>query len=405
MDTGWSVAFASMVGLTVGAYSMGTLMQPLLQEPMMKEFGWTRAQYFGAQLPASILGAVCMPLIGRAADQWGLRRIHLPGVLAYGLVLMLMSTLNGSTGQWYAFMLLMSAFAMFQSPPLYAKAVSAWMDKNRGMGLGVAMTGNALGAVVVPPIAGYLLMEYGWRDMRIAEGFMVILIAFPAIYFFIKEPFAPLSKQTKEQRVTNAVPGHTVREGLATYAFWVQVLAFFLIGGATIAMMSNMVNVLRDHGFDNAPYLVASILIPAIGAGQFAGRFLSGYLLDRFQTPKIGVAVILLAFLGVGALDLGHTLPLLAGGAFFLGLGLGADLEVAAYFSSRFFGMKNFGSLYSLIFGPFIIGNGVGGLAMGWARDHFGNYDNGVVAAEVAFLLAGLLIFLLPPYVYKRAAH
>ncbi len=404
IDTGWQVALASMVGLTVGAYSMSTLMQPLLLEPLTQEFHWSRAQYFGAQLPAAILGAVVMPLLGRAADQWGLRRVHLPGVIGYGLVLILLSTLNGSQGQWYAYTLLLSAFAMFQSPPLYAKAVSAWMDKNRGIGLGVATTGNALGATIVPPIAIYLLAHYGWRDMRIAEGFMVMLVAFPAIYFFIKEPFAPLSQQNAEQRAANVIPGHSVREGLKMSSFWLLVLAFFLIGASTVSMLSNFVPLLRDHGFENAPAVTGYLLL-GVGWGQFGGRIISGWMLDRYQTPKVAIVLILLAFIGVGLVALGTSVPVVVAGAAFLGLGLGAELQVAAYFSGRFFGMKNFGSLYSFIFGAFIIGNAVGGLTMGWIRDHFGSYNYGVAGAEISFLVSCLCFFLLPQYVYKRPSR
>jgi MFS family permease len=128
-------------------------------------------------------------------------------------------------------------------------------------------------------------------------------------------------------------------------------------------------------------------------------------MLDRYQTPKVGIVLILFAFAGVGVIALVHNVVLLVVGALLLGLGLGAELQVAAYFASRLFGMKNFGSLYSLIFGPFIIGNAVGGLTMGWIRDHFGSYDYGVMASEIAFLLACLCFFVLPPYVYKRAAQ
>ena len=188
VTTGWVVVAASIAALTVGSTGILSYAHNIFLKPMTEEFHWTRAQYFFPFTVAGVLGALLPPFIGRAADRWGIKRVLLPGVIAFALATMNLALLNGSAPQFFVFAILSSATAMFQSPPLYSKAVSAWFDRNRGLALAIAMTGSALGGVLIPPFATVLVQNFGWRTARVALGVAVLLIAVPAVWFGIEEP-------------------------------------------------------------------------------------------------------------------------------------------------------------------------------------------------------------------------
>lgn len=394
----WVVALASAAGLTVGAGAVNSQVQSLFLGPVTQEFHWTRGQFFIVSIPATMLAAVVMPLLGMAADRWGIRRVHIPGIIAYGLMNMALIFLNGSMIQYLSFMLIHSVFAMWQSPPLYAKATSAWADRRRGLALAICMAGNGIGNFITPPICYWLIANYGWRGGRIGMGLLVILVAVPAVYFFIKEP----PKRTTQADLLAAQEGMSGREAIRTSTFWVLLVITFLTGGATVGITANLVTMLKDNGVDMQ---IGAWILSGIAIGQIGGRFAFGWLLDRFHTPKVGALMILCVIGGIGLLYVSTSLVGLAAGALLHGVGGGVELEIAAYYGSRYFGMKNFGQIYGYLFGGYIVGLAVGQTTVGALSDVAHNYSLSVMAVEAAAILSLLLVFTLGPYRFKPRTH
>ncbi len=390
----WVVAVAAAAGLSVGAGAVNSQVQSLFLGPVIQEFHWTRGQFFIVSIPATMVGAMVMPLLGLAADRWGIRKVHIPGIIAYGLMTMALVFLTGSMTQYLIFMIIHSAFAMWQSPPLYAKATAAWADSRRGMALAICMVGNGVGNFITPPICAWLISEYGWRGGRIGMGLLVILVAVPAVYFFIQEP--PKTKRRAE--FIAAQEGMTVAQAIRTPTFWMLLVVTFLTGGATVGITANLFPLLRDNGV--APWFAAGML-STIAIGQTGGRFLFGWLLDKYQTPKVGAAMILSVIAGIALLYVSTGTVGLTAGAVLHGIGGGVELEIAAYYGSRYFGMKYFGTIYGLIFGGYIVGLAVGQTTVGALSDTTHSYFMSVLVAEGAAIFSILLVLLLGPYKYK----
>jgi hypothetical protein len=49
------------------------------------------------------------------------------------------------------------------------------------------MSGGAVGAIVLPPIAGAWIQEFGWRTTSMMLGAMVLAIGVPAAALFVRE--------------------------------------------------------------------------------------------------------------------------------------------------------------------------------------------------------------------------
>ena len=71
-----------------------------------------------------------------------------------------------------------------------------------------------------------------------------------------------------------------------------------------------------------------------------------------------------------------------------------------AFFTSRYFGLRNYAKLYGMMFGIFALGVGVGPALSGMSFDRFHSYTPAFVIFMV-MLAAGCLVFLrLGPYPY-----
>ena len=82
---------------------------------------------------------------------------HSPGGVArHPLYALFLSLVGLSPRSFIAFTVLFSLAEMLsaiQTPIAYAKAISAWFDRRRGLALGIAMSGVGIGAFVVPQLS------------------------------------------------------------------------------------------------------------------------------------------------------------------------------------------------------------------------------------------------------------
>ena len=85
-------------------------------------------------------------------------------------------------------------------------------------------------------------------------------------------------------------------------------------------------------------------------------------------------------------------------GAIACGLGIGAEIDLMAFFTNRYFGLRDYAKLYGTMFGIFALGVGIGPALSGASFDRFHSYTP-AFAIFMILLARGCLIFLrLGPY-------
>ena len=85
-------------------------------------------------------------------------------------------------------------------------------------------------------------------------------------------------------------------------------------------------------------------------------------------------------------------------GAVILGLAAGIETGLLAFLTTRYFGLRSFGTLYGILFGGFGLGAAVSPALYGWVYDRFGDYGPALWTAAIVFGVAALLLLLLGPY-------
>jgi len=87
-------------------------------------------------------------------------------------------------------------------------------------------------------------------------------------------------------------------------------------------------------------------------------------------------------------------------GAALCGAGIGAEIDLMAFFVSRYFGLKAYGKIYGVMFMLFNVGTGLGPALSGRAFDMFHSYLHIFIAYEVALAVTCLLLVRLGAYAY-----
>jgi MFS family permease len=398
----WWIVFGSAMALVVGNAPIGLFSFGLFIKPMSAEFGWDRSTISAANGVGTIISAIAVPFVGMMMDRWGIRRVLLPFLVAYAVSIALVSLTPASPWVFVALFTLVGLVGAGQGPLAYVKSVSGWFDEQRGLALGIALTGVGIGTALVPQYAQYLINVVGWRYGFVGLGLLVFVIAVPSVLLFVREPTdALVSRQglslgnAEEGPSEVILPGLSVREALTGSArFWHIATAVLLVSIVTNGSLIHMVPLLTDSGMSAT---VAASMMIAAGLSTIAGRLLSGFLFDRFFAPYVAAFFFLLPCAGLYLLASGKA-PVL--GIISVGLCAGTEIDMIGYLTSRYFGLKRFGQLYGYMFAVFAIGAALGSFVMGACFDRFQSYDVALTGFSVLLAFASALVVRLGPYAF-----
>ena len=395
----WWIVFGSILGLIVGNGPIVFFTFGLFLGPVTREFGWGRATFSSSLLVGHGCAAVAYPFLGRAIDRYGIRRVSLTSIVLFALSLASLSLAPSSPAVFIAMAGLVGLCSAGQAPLPYAKAVTSWFDAHRGLALGIAMTGIGIGATLVPQFAGAVIDRYGWRTGYVSLAVLMLIVAFPVVAIFIREPDSHARAIADGDRV---LPGRTVGESVRSSSFWLLAVPVFLVVTSINGIVAHLVPLLTDRGIATGQ---AAATLSAVGLSTIAGRLISGYLLDRFFAPYVAAALFLLPLAGVGLLAFGAGGPALPLAAIALGFGLGAEVDVIGFMVSRYFGMRAYGAIYGWMFAIFTVGTGLGPVLMGLSFDETHSYTLALGVFAVALVCASVLVSRLGRYVFPAQRH
>ncbi len=394
----WWIVFGATLSMLVAQgpvilYTLGLFIKPLSQE-----FGWDRASISAAAGLGAISSAIAGPFVGSLIDRWGIRTVLLPIVVLCASSVALIALAPNSLVVFMLFFAITGFLGSGQGPLGYAKCVSAWFDDRRGLALGITMSGIGLGAAFVPQYTQFLIGNFGWRTAYAGLGLLTLIIAFPAVFLFIREPIKAKDTdgvmQTRTSASEDRPPDLEVREVLGGRRFWLIACALMLVSTVTQGMVVHTVPLLTDKGYSSE---TAAALMIAVGLSTMAGRLLSGYLVDRIFAPYVAAFFFLLPCLGIYLLE--STISPV-GGIISLGLASGTEIDMIGFLTSRYFGMKRFGQLYGFLFASFVVGSAIGPYLMGFVFERSHSYVPALWSFGAFMLLATAVILCLGPYRY-----
>ena len=389
----WTVVLAAAAGVSLSAVSLSSL--GVMMEPIEQEFGWSRTQIsFGTSL-ISFIAMALATVVGLAIDRLGARFVAIVAATMMCAGVALMSSVAGSLWQWWGLWIIVG-LAAAAMPTVWLTPISSLFQSGRGLAVALTLSGSGISTSLVPIVANALLAEYGWRGAYLGLGAIWAVVVLPLVLLFFRGPAprnaaGPASAGAGASAAASPLPGLTAREGFASPTFYKLAFAAFLSMSAGVALILNLVPVLRFTGLTPA---TAAAVAGIIGIATIIGRIIGGWLMDRMSAGTIaalasGGAIALPALLLAAP---GSTTAAAAGVAIYGLLG-GAKVPAVAYLTSRHFGARAFGTLYGAVNTAIALGVGIGPLAANYVYDITQSYTP-VMWTAVPFLALAAVFYL-----------
>ncbi|MCX5998200.1 MAG: MFS transporter [Chloroflexi bacterium] len=392
---GWLILAASFLIalLTTGVQtSFGVFLKPL-----QDDFGWTRAAI--SLVPSLNLLVTCLffPVAGWIADTYGPKAIVALGGFSAGLGMVLVSRISAPWQLYVYYSLMVGVGVGCASTPITA-TVTRWFEKRRGLALGIAQSGTAVGTITLAPLAGYLLSAYGWRTSFLVIGLatgVVVIAAFclrkqPSVGALTNDQAADIGTE----KAASVETGLTLTEAVRTKAFWLLFLVYVLSYGTLMMVLYNVVAHAEDAGISEA---TAASFLSAVGGGNIIGFIAGGMASDRLgRKPVMVFSLVLQSALMILLIKASSIWMFYAFSALW-GVITGGWAPLMPTIAGELFGLRRIGSIVGAVSMTYGIGGAIGLVFAGSIFTATGSYTVAFVVGAVALLSSAVIVPLLKP--------
>ena len=403
---GWWIVAASfsILLITVG---VGLYAPPVFLVPLQDHFGWSRAAIAGGTAAGALTVGAVAPLVGVLIDRYGSRKVMTAGALVMGSGFCLLGAIQ-SLWQLYAFNVFaaigIACVAWIPNQTL----ISNWFDRMRGKAMGITLAGIGVGGFTMPPLAGFLITEFGWRAAYGVLGALVLLIVVTVTLALVRSRPAqmgllpdgePVDSEKTPGNLAGApredteAAGLSLAESVRTGAFWILSLGHVLWTFGTMSIIGQLPAFLNDRGFEIET--AAGYLALAIGMSVL-GRLGFGVLADRFTKVGIMCCALILHALAVLCLLEVHRFGALQGFVVLFGIGIGGAAVLIPLLIGECFGLRAFGKVLGVVTISATLGAATGPVLTGRIFDVTGSYQLAFILHIASFTAAAVAIYFLP---------
>lgn len=392
---GWRLLLACVAGVAFGSIGFATYSIGAFVKPLEAEFGWSRADVQGALLFSMGLGGIAAPLAGMLIDRFGARLIALTGLIGAGIGFFSAAWATSSIWTFYLAYALVACLGAGSGPVSWTRAIAGQFHKSRGLALGLALSGTGVSAIVVPPYVVSLIESFGWRVGFVGLSLLPVAIALPLAYYFFHPRDAGTTRVVHSSGQSAQLTGLTALEAVRSYRFWVLMLSIIAMYLGITGIIPNLIPALTDRGYSASS---AAAVQSVFGLAVIVGRLLVGWLIDRYWAPAVAAAVLTPPVLAcvIFLNDVPYAAYMLA--ALLAGMAAGAELDLLAFFTARYFGLRSYARTYSLLYAGVAVAAGVGPAAFAYVYEITGSYNTSFTLAAVLFAIGGPCVLTLGRY-------
>lgn len=373
------------VNLTLGVlYAWGVISAALIDQ-----LGWTATQTQIPYMMACACFAFFMVPGGRLQDKFGPRPIVMGAALLAGLGFFLAGATLTVVGLTIFFGLVFGiAMGMGYAAPTPA-AVKWFCPQKRGLISGVVVSGFGLAPIYIAPLTTALIHQYGIQTTFYLLGgiFFVAIMLLAQLICNPPNGFKPTPSKSKNQRIKSAPKDYEVSQVLHTPQFYILWLMFCFGTFAGLLTIGQMVKI----GIEQASMQSTFILIASYAFFNFFGRISWGVISDKIGRKSSLLIVFSIQLLTYALFPFLVTPLTMILGIILIGFTFGGMLTLFPAITADYYGMKNFGLNYGIVFTAWGIGGVLGPLLGGMVRDITGTY---ILSYGVSAVLSSLGILL-----------
>lgn len=390
----WPIVIFAMLGVAVCCTPVAILSLSVFFIPLGEALGWGRGQVAAALSILALAMGVTTPFVGRIIDRFGVKPVLITSLVLYAVVMAATPLFVSLAGLWgfYIAYALIGVVGAGSNTVAYTHLISGWFDKARGLALGFTVSGIAVGAVITPPIAAYLIESFSWQVGFYGLALLPTIIGLPIALFALRE--APKLVAAHDDPAVEA-PGIDAKTAFKTGTFWTLFPVFLIVATCLHGVQLHLPSLLADRGLPTQTAVGVFSLLFIVTA---ISRIAIGFLIDRLFAPKVGFVLFIAGAAGVAMVLPEWALPYYLIAAILMGVATGAETDLLAYLSSRYYGMRAFGQIYGGLFLAFMIGSAIGPYVLGFGYDTWGNYDATLTMCVAGMIISSILLLTLPRF-------
>lgn len=386
-NRGWIVTFAGTgINLALGVLYTWSV----ISKGVPDSWGWSEMDKSLPYSMACLVFSLIMVPAGRMQDRIGPRTVATIGGILVGVGMIMASCTTSPMGYIIGFGVLAGAGIGFGYASATPPAVKWFPAARTGMVAGLVVSGFGLASVYAAPCAKWMTTRYGLPTMVMVFGigFLVVVVGLAQLLVAPPKGYVPSGATTPKPGPASRKEDFTPGEMLSTWQFYVLWFMYACGAGAGLMIISKLAKIAQDQ----AGLSLGFVLVAVLALGNGVGRIIAGTMSD-----KIGRKATLFICFSVQAVSI-TLLSVTSEGSFLakpgvlavlsalIGANYGANLALFPSVTKDFYGLKNFGVNYGLVFTAW----GLGGFALPLLAGRV--YDSTQTFNFAYYCSAGLLV-------------
>jgi len=394
---GYKVLLAGLfINLTIGVlYSWSVISKALIAD-----YGWSSSE---ASLPYSVaimVWGTTLLIAGRLQDKIGPRKVVTLGVILTGAGLIISGLVQSTSMITASFGILVGSGIGFAYATVTPPALKWFHPSKKGMVTGIVVSGMGLASLYIAPSTTKLLQIFGISKTFLILGTFILAVAVPLAQLIKNPPQGyipeePVQKSTKEKKISPAIESRDFnwREMMHTKQFYMFWIMFAFASSAGLMIIGNIATIAKTQAsVENGFFLVGLLAI-----FNASGRLIGGSLSD-----KIGRLKTMMIFFAIQAINMlifstyTSTLGISIGTAI-AGLSYGSLLCLFPSVIADYYGVKNFGANYGVLFTAWGVSGVIGPIIAGTVVDMTGSFTLSYTISSVLLGIALVMAFFIKP--------
>ena len=319
-------------------------------------FNWDIASLNDPFAVCCLMFTIAMVFAGRIQDKLSPRITAVIGGVLTGAGLIVISQSNSLFFWILGFGVLTGLGLGFGYASATPPAIKWFPASKTGMIAGTVVAGFGLASVYIAPLSNYLIAKYGLSLSMLIFGVAFLGVVCFLAKFLVNPPegYTPEAAQPQQGKspaaqVLDFSPGQMLLTG-SFYKLWFM---YFVGAGAALIIIGGVAGMAKKSMGD-----LAWIVVALMAVGNASGRIAAGAVSDKIgRTWTLLIMMVFQAVVILSLLFIGETQALLlVVAATLIGFNYGTNLSLFPSAAKDYYGLKNFGTNYGLIFSAWGIG-------------------------------------------------
>jgi MFS family permease len=341
--------------------------------------------------------AITLPIAGKMMERYSARVIMSISVAVVGGCFLAMSTFTSVFSFYIAgvFLGIAHTFIFFLCIPTM---INRWFKKKVGFFVGLCSSFSGIGGIILNPIAGNIIENFGWRNGYLTYAIIVFVIALPASLLLQSHPSNKgLKPYGDADEITSDEPTSLVKNSEIPYSLAIKSGAFYLlmVTAFGLAIMINLGFYLPSYAGTLGMTITMGATLAAFSQiGNIIGKLAIGYISDKSTVGTL--------LLGIGCCIAGLAIILYLGhigiwvvflGGFLFGFVYANVPVLTPLITRKIVGTLNYSKIYPKIAMCCSLANVIGASLWGFLVDGTGSYEIPMaigIGVSIITLLIGL---------------